>query len=160
MAKLRDPATTPSDDLTHGLSRTYFEGEFHSVNELGEATSIGRTAAAAPMLTGEERPEQFGLTFEGYIRVPEDGIYDFTLASDDGSRLMIGSDVVVDHDGPHGMSERSGQIALHNGLHRFYLSFFQAGGGVGLSLRIQAPGSSDSHAIPSDWLLRGDDERP
>lgn len=160
MARLRDPDMTPSNGLTHGLLRTYFEGDFRSVDELSEAASIARTTATAPALTGVERREQFGLTFEGYIRVPEDGIYDFTLASDDGSHLRIGSDVVVDHDGLHGMSERFGQIALRQGLHRFHLSFFQAGGGVGLSLRIRAPGSPDFHAIPSDWLLRESDERP
>ena len=124
-----------------------------------DATFVRRTTVGALGLTGTERPEQFGLTFDGYIRVPEDGIYEFILASDDGSRLVVGSEVIVDHDGPHGMSERFGQVALRQGFHKLHLSYFQATGSTGLTLRICAPGGSESSAVPAEWLFRESADR-
>ncbi len=156
---LRAPDVTSRAALESGLWRAYFEGDVRSVDQISDATFVHRTTVAALGLTGTERPEQFGLTFDGYIRVPEDGIYEFILASDDGSRLVVGSEVVVDHDGPHGMSERFGQVALKKGFHQLHLSYFQATGGAGLTLRIRAPGCSDSSAVPADWLFRGSDDR-
>ncbi len=139
-------------DLSTRLLRKYFEDDFHSVDELISSTPLS-AGPAAPEHTPAKAHEHFGLTFDGYLHVPEEGIYEFTLASDDGSRLMIGSEIVVDHDGLHGMTERQGQIALQQGFHTFHLSYFQAAGGAGLSLRIQAPGWAVSRPIPSDWLF-------
>ena len=83
--------------------------------------------------------------------IDKDGIYTFHLASDDGSVLRIGGEVVVDHDGLHGMSERSGQVALARGRHSVDVSFFQSGGGVGVSLEVTDP-SGDRFPLPTSWL--------
>ncbi|MFQ5528811.1 MAG: family 20 glycosylhydrolase [Gemmatimonadota bacterium] len=152
-ATLQDPDLGPSTDLAPGLLRTYYEGTFETVDELRVASPTATSAAAVLALSGSERPERFGLVFDGYVNVPEDGVYEFELASDDGSRLTIGSEIVVDHDGLHGMSARTGQIALRQGLHSLHLSFFQAGGGVGLALRVRPPGALGMVDIPPAWLV-------
>lgn len=71
-----------------------------------------------------------GLIFEGYVRIPEDGIYSFYTYSDDGSILVVGDRTVVDNDGLHSRTERSGQAALRKGLHKFSLRYFDSNGGV------------------------------
>jgi hexosaminidase len=85
--------------------------------------------------------------------VPRAGIYTFILSSDDGSRLTIGDQVVVDHDGPHAMSERRGQVALHRGWHPLEVLYFQAGGGKGLLLEVEGPGVT-RREVPATWLGR------
>jgi hypothetical protein len=97
--------------------------------------------------------EGFGLRFTGYVRVPRAGIYTFVLSSDDGSRLSIGDRVVVDHDGPHAMSERRGQVALHRGWHPMEVLYFQAGGAKGLLLEVEGPGVT-RREVPASWLGR------
>ena len=41
---------------------------------------------------------------------------------------------VVDNDGLHSAIERSGEVALEKGLHRFSLDFIEGGGGYTLRL--------------------------
>jgi len=83
------------------------------------------------------RPESFALTFDGYLRVFADGLYDFRLASDDGAVLRIDGETVIDRDGPQSPGESAGQIGLAAGLHAISLKYFQDGGGKGLSLRVR-----------------------
>ena len=111
------------------------------------------TVATGFGLDGSERESDFGAVFEGYLRAPADGIYTFYVSSDDGAVLVIGDRVVVDHDGFHGMTEKSGSIALAAGLHPIALGFFQAGGAVGLEISVRLGGSERSE-LPADWLFR------
>ena len=34
-------------------------------------------------------PEHYGMTFDGFLKIEQTGVYTFTLTSDDGSRLSI-----------------------------------------------------------------------
>lgn len=78
-----------------------------------------------------------GLVVNGYIRVPEDGIYTFFLLSDDGSTLTIDGDLVIDNDGPHSPREVIGQKALAKGLHPIEVKYFDNNGGT-LRLKVLA----------------------
>lgn len=83
--------------------------------------------------------DDVGAVFEGYVFAHMDGEYTFWTESDDGSRLYIGDELVVDNDGLHGMIERSGNIPLRQGWHRTRIEFFEAGGGAGLFARMAGP---------------------
>ena len=71
-----------------------------------------------------------GLICDGYIDIPADGIYSFYTYSDDGSTLAIDGRTVVDNDGLHSRTERSGQAALRRGVHSFSLRYFDTNGGI------------------------------
>ena len=70
-----------------------------------------------------------GLTYKGYINIPEDGIYSFYLSSDDGSMLYIDGKQVIDNDGLHAPGEVTGQAALKQGYHPIEVQYFDHGGG-------------------------------
>jgi len=89
----------------------------------------------------------FGCTFTGYISIPKDGVYTFTLLSNDGSMLYIDNEMIVDNDGAHSSEQISGQVALEKGYHVFQLDYFQAGGGKALKTFIEGPGM-DYQEIP------------
>ncbi len=91
-------------------------------------------------LPDSQLPNQFGMIFDGYLRVPRRGVYTFHTVSNDGSVLFIGDEVVVDNDSPHPARVRSGQIALEAGFHRFRLEYFQAGAAKALEVQIEGPG--------------------
>ena len=86
------------------------------------------------------RPEQAALVFDGFLQIPRTGCFQFTLASDDGSRLFLDDALVIDNDGLHGAEPRQGRLTLEQGWHRVRLEYFQAGGAKQLSLRWAGPG--------------------
>jgi len=88
----------------------------------------------------KELAEAFGLSFTGYIYIPVEGVYKFTLLSNDGSVLYLNKNMIVDNDGAHTSEKSSGQVALEKGYHSFQLDYFQAGGGKALKAFIEGPG--------------------
>jgi hexosaminidase len=100
---------------------------------------------------GDERPERYGIRFTGFIQVPADGLYEFSLVSDDGSNLSVAGKLVVDNDGFHGAEEKTGMIALARGAHPFILRYSQATGGLALSLRVRREGET-WQSVPVEWL--------
>ncbi|MEZ4962778.1 MAG: PA14 domain-containing protein [Saprospiraceae bacterium] len=87
-----------------------------------------------------KREEDFGLVFEGWIAVPETGAYTIHLSTDDGSRLYIANQMLIEDDGLHGMNKQAASIALKKGIHPIQLEFFQKKGGVGLAFSVEGPG--------------------
>ncbi len=82
----------------------------------------------------EKLPDSFGLFFNGFIEVPNEGVYTFAVSSNDGSRLFIDGNLIVENDGWHGAYEKEGTIALQAGLHKIKLLYFQSGGGKSLEV--------------------------
>ena len=83
--------------------------------------------------------ENFGLVFEGEINISEKGTYDFSLGSDDGSRLYINDKLVVDNDGVHSMTTKKGKIKLDSGKAKLKLEYFEKGGQEELALEMSGP---------------------
>jgi len=104
-------------------------------------------------LTPRAQDSNFSFQFQGYLAVPTDGSYTLFTTSDDGSRLFIGSTIVVENNGQHGMQEASGSIALKAGLHAILVRFSQGAGGLGLEVRWQGTGIAKA-LIPASALFR------
>ncbi len=81
--------------------------------EAAAPTAVG--AGAALDLSPRGREDQFGFHYTGYIEVPTDGIYTFTLRCSPRGRLEIAGHEVVESQGSK--RERSGKVALSRGLH-------------------------------------------
>lgn len=69
--------------------------------------------------------EWFGIKFVGKLVVETVGQYTFTIGSDDGSKLYINDNLVVNNDGLHGYQERTGTINLTAGEHKIRVDYFQ-----------------------------------
>ena len=143
--RLRAAESVDGSTLRPGLALRYYEGRARRVADLDTLTRVRDTVAAAVGLPRFARAEHWGARWTGYVRVPADGVWTFRLTSDDGSRLWIGDQLLVDGDGPHAAAERSGPVALRAGWHPIRVDYFQAGGGKALSLRVQ---SADGTMLP------------
>jgi len=98
--------------------------------------------------------DEYALTFEGVIQIKNNGIYEFYIQSNDGTRLFIDNKVVINHDGPHGADiEKTGKITLSKGNHPIRLHYFQAGGGMYLQVKYSGPGI-DKQEIPAMVLFQ------
>ena len=73
---------------------------------------------------------KIGLVVTGYLNVPADGVYTFSLMSDDGSYLKLDGNMVVDNDRPQSPHEEIGQQALKAGLHKLELRYYDHNGGM------------------------------
>lgn len=142
-------------DSRPGLQVRLLEGSFDAVppREAFEGGASAWRADVPDVRLPEDRPaERFAVRLSGFIDVPRVGIYRFGLSSDDGSVLEIDSAVVVDHDGPHGATERTGDIALGAGRHRISIRFFEATGSEALALRWRVPGTDALVPVPASRL--------
>jgi hexosaminidase len=84
--------------------------------------------------------DQFGLRFTGFFNAPAEGLYVFRLRSDDGSRLRLGDDVIVDNDGEHPPRDVVGYAWLKPGYHPLTVEYFQGIGGKKLEAFVEGPG--------------------
>jgi hexosaminidase len=141
-----DPAT-----LTPGLLYEYYELAARTVATLDTARAVRLATVSAIERRGDERAERYGIRFTGFLNVPADAVYEFSLVSDDGSNLSVAGKLVVDNDGYHGADEKTGMIALARGMHPFVLRYAQATGGAALSLRMRREREA-WHPVPADWL--------
>lgn len=91
--------------------------------------------------------------FRGFIEVPENAAYTFFLESDDGSKLFLDNQLVVNHDGLHAMSEASGQVGLGAGFHRLRVEFLERTNTAGLIARVSGGGLS-KQVLPAAALRR------
>lgn len=93
-------------------------------------------------ITPATREFSFGFVFAGTLKVPADGEYTFVVDSDDGSRLSINGQEVVQYDGIHGLGQpRTGKITLKQGRLPIRVDYFQGPTGAkGLVVKWSGPG--------------------
>ncbi len=88
--------------------------------------------------------EDFAIRLTGQVKIETPGNYNFTLRSDDGSKLYINGSLIIDHDGLHGMSERQGSVMLTTGYHNVEIQYFQGPRThIGLQWFWQPPGGAN-----------------
>jgi hypothetical protein len=100
-----------------------------------------------------EPADYFAYRYTGFVDVPADGIYTFYTASDDGSKLYIGTTEVVNNDSTHGVVEKSGTIGLKAGKHAITVTYFEKGGGQSLTVRWEGTGIAKA-TIPAAVLYQ------
>lgn len=101
---------------------------------------------------------QFGLSdnflsiVTASLTIETQGAYTFRLISDDGSKLHIDNNLVVDHGGLHGNTSKDGIATLTAGVHDLRVDYFEAGDGQELKLQWKKPGESAFSIVPSTVL--------
>ena len=132
-------ADNPSNSI-NGINYSYFQGTW---SVLPDFTILAPVASGLVLnfdITPRSQNDNFGFRYTGYISVPTNGIYTFYTSSDDGSKLYIGTSMVVNNDGLHGNQETSGQIGLLAGKHKVTVDFFEQAGSEILTVSYQGPG--------------------
>ena len=127
-----------------GLKYRYYEGVWDKLPDFAKLTAVKSGVTGNFTLAGKSKPENYGFVFDGFVNVPETGVYTFYLTSDDGSRLIIDDLKTLNNDGKHAMEEKSISLALSAGLHQISVQFFQGSGGEGLKLEWKPLGKEKS----------------
>ena len=74
-----------------------------------------------------DRSKSYALHLTSYLSVPVDEVYHFHLHADDGARIVIDGQVLVDLDTHSYVDawEAEGSVGLQKGLHRMDLYYYQ-----------------------------------
>ncbi len=87
------------------------------------------------------------------------GTYRFSTTSDDGSRVYVDGNLVVNHWSDHGATTLTGNISLTAGTHRVKVEYYEAGGdaSANVSWTLLPSGTGGIPTPPSGWVLDLDD---
>jgi len=147
---LLSPSIT-ARDVSPGLRCKYYEGRYRNLP--GFDTLVPVKTVIVPDIdayTARDTADAYALEFEGYVEIPEGGIYTFYIRSDDGGRISIDGHQVAINDGLHEIMEVPGQVALEQGLHPINVQFFDYGGDEGLEVLVEGP-EMEKHRVPAWW---------
>jgi PKD repeat protein len=136
------PAVDPGENTT-GLAYSYYENEtIDDFGDLQQSAIVTNGTADIFDISVENRDDgdNFGYRYTGYVEVPETGNYTFYTESDDGSRLFIGGELVVNNDGLHPNETQSGELALEAGYHPITVTLFEHTGQSGLVVEYEGLG--------------------
>jgi hypothetical protein len=87
------------------------------------------------------RFEWFAIEYTGRVWIEKPGHYRFSLLADDGAKLYLNNQVVIDNDREHSSRSVSGSATLTRGIHEIKVEYFQGPRfTVALVLAVSAPG--------------------
>jgi hypothetical protein len=140
--------------VSHGLRAEYVEttptGVTHTMTVVDEDVS----RAQMTRRWDGDPPDAFSVRWFGYLTAREKSSCTFALTSDDGSRLTIDGQLVVDNSGRHGPVTRTAQVDLTPRAYPILVEYEQLGGGFELAWTWACDGAEPS-PVPA-WLLSPD----
>ncbi|MEP7012398.1 MAG: PQQ-dependent sugar dehydrogenase [Acidobacteriota bacterium] len=153
LVRIRHAVAPPGPRNVRGLAGNYFDGPAFSgtaVERLdGPIDFAFGTGAPLPGI----QPESYSIRWVGQIQVPASGTYRFITQADDGVRLWVAGQRLVDNWGSHGVEEDSGSVALQAGQrYAVRLDYRQDAGDAQIRLSWEPPGAGRS-LVPADVLF-------
>ena len=115
----------------------------------------GAIADNLVQLKFDDYKNQYGVVFTGKLAAPKSGNYTFFLTSDDGGRILVDGNMVVEFDGLHPAGDvHEGKVKLAAGAHEFRLEYFQQAGDAEIFAAWQGGGFTAtplSKWVPDDF---------
>ena len=139
--------------LQAGCRYTYHRGMFLRTAQVLASPVADSGTLPAPSIQGAPDEDHFGFIFEGYLDVPEEGLWEFAVTSDDGAVLEIDGHLAVNGDGSHANYTATGHIALRKGLHAFRLLYLEDYEGQNLQWAWKRPSSDRFDSIPETAIF-------
>jgi hypothetical protein len=120
--------------------------------------ALERIDAAVDFDWGEGGPieeigrDQFSARWTGEVEAPTTGTYAFHTVTDDGVRLWVNGELLIDQWEPQGATEHSGSVALHADTWRpIRMEYFERSGGAVARLLWTPPGGQ-KQVVPAENL--------
>lgn len=153
----------------NGLYYRYVEGNWSVLPDFNTLTPLETGVSATPDINVANRADNFGIVWEGSIRITQAGNYFFRTNSDDGSKLYLGTlngtvspyshagTALVSNDGLHGaQNATSASVNLQVGTYPIAIAYFEATGGNSITVSWRTPSTGTSYVtIPSAQFTDG-----
>jgi MSHA biogenesis protein MshQ len=136
-------------------------GNYYNNRTLTEPSAATRSDAPIDFNWGAAAPgpsginaDNFSTRWTGYVRVTQSGSYRFQTVSDDGVRLYVNGNLVIDRWNDHSAAtDTTVDIPLVAGsAYTLVLEYYEAGGDAVIRLNWRLPGASSYVAIPGGPL--------
>jgi len=138
---------------TNGLNFEYFEGKWTKIPNFNLMKPLRKGKVQGFKLKNIKNKEDYwGVRFRGFIQIPQDGLYAFSSISDDGSRLFVNNQKVIDNDGIHGPFTVQGKIELKKGKYPIMLDYIEGNYGELLRVEMEGPGTL-KQSLPVSMLF-------
>jgi len=134
-----------------GLKYELYSGTFTSTADLDKSVAVDTGIIKSFNQAAIKKSSlAFGVIYNGFIRIDNDGVYNFSTQSDDGSVLLIDDVPVVNNDGKHGSLEQGGSVPLQKGFHHFTLKYYNVGTTASLHVYLTIPGKPKGELSPDE----------
>jgi hypothetical protein len=134
-----------------GLRADYFANEDWEAPATFSTADTEFSANRLRHRWNKKPPNRFSVRWTGFLTVGTAGDYYFATTSDDGTRLYIDRQKVVDNGGAHRITTRTGKVQLTPGAHLVVLEYSQSGGRYALEWTWSHDGTHYSR-VPG-WAL-------
>jgi S1-C subfamily serine protease len=134
----------PQGDRKPGLRYRLYHGrftkcpEFEKLKPAAVGTVLSHRLNNVPNLPDDG----YALLLDGYLEIPETGVWSLAIGSDDGSRLIMDGKLIADNDGPHPVQFTSVRGRFEKGLHPVRIEFFEATGDADLQVTLVRDGGA------------------
>jgi hypothetical protein len=137
-------------DKKTGLNYSLYKGRWDKMPDFNKLTPVDQGHVPDLDLNKiKHDSNDYGLVYKGFITIPADGNYTFYMASDDGSKLFIDNELVIDNDGLHGFDEKKSDKPLKKGLLPIRIEYFQESYGQGISVDFSSDKIVKTSLFPS-----------
>lgn len=137
------------DTALHGFRAEYFASDVFTNPALWRIDSaIAFDYEDQSPARGVLKPERFSVRWTGWLSVPAATTATWFLTTDDGSRLYIDEQLVLDHWGTHGKEEKQVITPLAAGEHALRVDYYENLGWAAAHLEWQPQGGARTNAIP------------
>ena len=133
-------AVEVSRELEPGIKYLYKEGDFGNTRGLIKFPTLETGTLEYFHVNAIKDERQFGYNFDGYLKVPATGVYNFSLEANDGAVLLINDKLIIDNDGGHRAQRLDTKIGLKKGWHPIKVDYFQQGLAKSLTVTWEGPG--------------------
>jgi hypothetical protein len=136
-----------------GLAATYFANkDLRGLGTIRTDATVNFSWGTGAPLAGIPN-DTFSARWTGRVTAPETTTYTFYTQADDGVRLWVNDTLLIDDWVNHGVTERSGTIALTKGQrYNVRLEYYEASGGASVKL-LWKGGQTSKQVIPSTHLV-------
>jgi len=118
-----------------GVEYSFFvprgDGSGEGETTKGESRSIGLNQFAQ----GRDLKQPFAVTYDGYLNVPNDGVYEFQVDSTWDTTVVLGGRMFINETGTNARSVKSAVVPLKAGLHKMSLRYNHRGGDMTFRFR-------------------------
>ena len=129
-------STVSAADKTPGVQYQLYDGLFPSIPDYNELKPVrqGVVDKVDLNLVNTSEKRSYSIVYSGYIEFPEAGLVRIGIGSDDGSKLYLNNQLLIDNDLAHGFQMLTRWVRVQRGLVPFRVEYIEVGGDRGLVL--------------------------
>jgi hypothetical protein len=123
-------------DKTLGVHYQLYDGQFSFIPDYEKLEPVKQGVVERVDLNQVDvsGKRSYAIVYSGYIEFPEAGLVRMGLGSDDGSKLYLKDQLIIDNDFGHGFQMLTRWVRVPKGLVPFRLEYMEVGGDRGLVL--------------------------